>query len=697
MGNINLNALKAVEEAANGIKKKRKVRDMSRDFLGELRDKAKENGFELLDTEWKKSTHEYKLLHIPSNIIYKRSHANIIQSGFPQEPIINFKRIKELAILASASGYKILESEWCESKEEYAFLHIKSNREYNYSYKYIKGAGFPKDPRDGSERLEDLAKKATSNGFKLLDSEWRTSKSKYRFFHIESNTTHEWVYDQVWHGPFPKDLRTNAEKLDQLAKKANDSGFSLLDSEWKKSKSKYNFLHVESGKIYPWSWDQIMRDGFPNVDGGYITQEVCRQVFCHVFGGEFKTNRDRLIEVHGNKMELDGYEEFNQVPSNLYLNEDSHDIDGSEIGFKLNIAFEFQGHRSHFEDEKTIQRDQLKKKLCEFDGILLVQINPPNWNKVRDSKYMYEFVCNFIREAVSYVGHVNFPNPDSFQIDLSNFKEDRNRYNELVELAIKNGFELIEDGFLGNDIYHRFKHIDTGIVRSWVPSQVKRAFPEDLRTLDEKNEDSFNELKNIAFAGGFLLLEKSYLGRNDIPHRFQHIKTGIERPWTPSQIKKQGFPKDLRIKEQKDAAQLARLRAIALENNCDLIETDWHGIDFEYTFSNFQTGKKGAVLARQIFDQGFPKSLLSQAEKSLYRYIKLKNFAEKSGFQLEEKEFLGLDKPHKFVHIESGDIVVRRPDKLYRLSADGTHQVGFPAKYRRSMEEKESFAEVPRG
>lgn len=469
---------------------------------------AEISGFELLETEWLGVVTEHWFKHIESGKKRQWTPSDLYDYGFPKDLRTDQERstdaFQELRQLAIDNGYELQGSEWLGSRVNHRFRHINSGKEYEWAPDQLFRQGFPKDPRTVQGRAAasflKLKQLAQDNGYELLETQWLGSGNKHRFRDIESRDERAWAPNYLFTYGFPKDRRTDQDKFEQLRQLAQDNGFELLETQWLGAMKKHRLRHINSGKEREWEPDQLFSRGFPLADGQrFVTQEVIRQVFSHIFGGEFKTDRDRLkAGNNGRPLELDGYEYFHAAPENLKrltgLNNE-----GQEMAFNLSVAFEFQGHPSHREKEETIRRDKLKAALCQKEGIHLMQIDPDLenesrfWNNVRDSDFMYDYVC---KEIAAHFGRdIDFP--PGFKIDLSNWNRDKESFKKLQELAENNGFELLETQWLGSATKHRFRHLKTGNEREWTPNQLfRRGFPKSAPSAS-RFQASFAEAKNL--------------------------------------------------------------------------------------------------------------------------------------------------------------------------------------------------------
>ena len=506
-----------------------------------------------------------------------------------EEKVELFNHLKQLA---KKNGFKLLEPKWLGNREKHRFLHIESGEEHQWTPPNLKKNGFPKLDYEYLKEIGELAEK---NGFKLLEPEWLGAGKKHRFLHIKSGEEIQWVPSDLKRNGFPK---LDYEKLKELAELAEESGFNLLEPVWLGDKEKHRFLHFESGKEYQWVPSQLKQAGFPLTEGQrYLTQEVCRQAFVHIFGGEFQSNRERLKPLHGKSLELDGYQEFGEpIPGILvpYAKADK-----AEVAFNLQnlqIAFEYQGHEGHRNDEGVMERDRLRVEYCRQEGILLVVIDPPAQQKFRNSEYMYAHVTDAIRVAM---GQPNLEFPQGFEIDLSNWNADKKAHAELNELAKENGFKLLEPKWLGAKEKHRFLHIESGKECEWTPRYLKQnGFPKDLRT----DEDQYHELIALTEGSGFKLLEPKWLGAKE-KHRFLHIESGKEHQWIPNKLKQSGFPKDLRTDED----HYRELIALTEGSGFKLLETKWLGDREKHRFLHVESGQKYEGAPSNLKRKGFPK------------------------------------------------------------------------------------------
>ena len=93
----------------------------------------------------------------------------------------------------------------------------------------ILNRGFPKDIRTSIERHKELAIESKKNGFELIDVTWLGINVKHKFKHIENGEVYEWIPKQVLgKDGFPKNLKKDAQRLDELLLLSENNGFQML-------------------------------------------------------------------------------------------------------------------------------------------------------------------------------------------------------------------------------------------------------------------------------------------------------------------------------------------------------------------------------------------------------------------------------------------------------------------------------------
>jgi hypothetical protein len=642
----------------NSIKSTTLNRKMQLDFdiaLQHLTLLAVDNGFELLETKWLGSQVKHRFKRIDTGSIYTFVPKDIKIRGFPKNVRTQSERLNEISVLAKNANFELLATEWLGSHTKHPFKNTETSKIHEWSPHQLLAFGFPKNlpTKTKIERYQELTQKAKTNGFELLEKEWLGNGSKHRFKHLLTGQIYVSKADNILARGFPKDIRTHAERFRDLSNFAHENGFELLESKWLGVKIKHLFKHIDSGELYEGTPDTVYhKNGFP-LSGGqrFLTEEICRQALSHIFGGAFKIDNKRLRHIHGKHIQLDGFEHFPEGNPFFQrtLNIDVHDI-----------AFEYQGHPSHFNDIQVMRRDKLRVQYCNELGIKLIVIGPlPDRNKVRDPSYVYDHVCKAIRSTIPQLKLSDFKS--TFEIDLRNWTPDLDNFKKLKTIAFAGGFELLNHKWEGQESRYKFQYVETGDIYEWQGRHIMvRGFPKDLRT----DQHLYDTLRLSALQNGFELLEKKWLG-SAVKHQFKHISSDKVYTGQPARLTRDGFPKDLRT----DTDKLAHLASIGLEHGFELLDPIWRGVKEKYNFKHTHGGKLYQFTADSIFtNKKFPADLRTYDDK----LHALSSFAMKHGFELLENEWLGVKEKHRFKHIDSGAAYSWTPDFLNRSKS------GFP-------------------
>lgn len=580
---------------------------------------AYKHGFELLDSEWLGSKTRHRFKHIASGELYQGAPGQLFSQGFPKDLRVHLNRpvdenanaakLKDLAEYAVLHGFQLLDTTWIGSIEKYKFQNIETGQVYEGCPSQLRKRGFPKDIRTLQDRYLELSTYAKENGFELLESEWLGAEKKHQFRQLSTGKIYSSI-PAVQRTGFPKDLRTSQDRWNDLSSSAIENGFKLLEPEWLGFDSVHKFEHLSTGDLYEWSPSQVHR-GFPAVRGQrFVTEEVCRQIMQHIFGGEFRSNSHRLAGLHRKHIQLDGLETFVETPtvikeagSIVRVNKQPWDFDEPIT----EIAFEFQGHQGHLEDAAVIARDQLRIDYCRQLGILLIVIDPPDdWKYIRDSEYMFNHVCNSIRASIITTKEMHFS--PGFTLNLRDWHPDLEAHAKLNQFATANDFELLDKRWNGAKSYYRFKSLRTNNVYEWEASKVMNSgFPKDLRTDAEK----FDNLVEFSQKNGFEVVDTTWRGIKN-RHTFKHLDSGKLYAWITDNILNRGFPKNLRT----DTERFERLSHKAESHGFELLEDRWLGGKIKHQFRHVASGTLYQALPDNVLRVGFPKSFDNVLAKS---------------------------------------------------------------------------------
>jgi len=217
-----------------------------------------------------------------------------------------------------------------------------------------------------------------------------------------------------------------------------------------------------------------------------LSERICRKFFETIFNKKFPQKKfEWLKNVKGNQMHLDGYNP------------------------ELKLGFEYNGKQHYkfiphwFETRRKFAMrkldDELKKKLCEKNGIVLIII---------PYKISFDKMENFIRKKCIEKG-INPPNINK-NIDWKEFDVySPKKLKELQEIAEEKGGKLISKFYYNNRIKLRFR-CDKDHEWWGTPYRIKRGewcphcYKEYLTNSKKRKED---DLKRIIEAkGGEILL-----------------------------------------------------------------------------------------------------------------------------------------------------------------------------------------------
>ena len=608
----------------------------------------------MLESEWLGVKEKHRFRHIESGKEYDGRPADLTRQGFPKDLRSEQDKFEQLRQLAQDSGFEMLESEWLGVKEKHRFRHIESGKELEWRPRQLFRQGFPKDLRSEQDKFEQLRQLAQDSGFEMLESEWLGSHSKHRFRHIESGKEREWVPSNLFSQGFPEDLRTERDRFEQLRQLAKDNGFELLETQWLGALTKHRFRHIESGMEMEWTPAQLFSRGCPK---------------------DLRSDQDRFEQLRqlaqDNGFELLEMQWLGTVTKHRFRHIES----GKEREWVPKNLFS----RGFPEDIRTDQdRFEQLRQLAQDNGFELLETE---WLGAA-TKHRFRHIES-VKEREWAPAQLF---SDGFPKDL---RTDQDRFEQLRQLASDSGFELLETQWLGASTKHRFRHIESGREREWRPTDLvsPKGFLKDLRTEYLRTEglrtergrfeEALQKLKKFAQDNGYELLETEWLGALT-KHRFRHIESGREREWRPTDLTtRQGFPKD----------RFEQLRQLAEDNGYELLETEWLGTDNKHRFRHIESGKPYKGPPSNLFRQGFPKDIHS------FRHIsgedkleQLRQLAQDNGFELLEMQWLGTVTKHRFRHIESGKEYDGRPTDLTRH--------GFPKDLRNLRTPQDRFEEL---
>lgn len=442
---------------ARSIKKNgfpQKAKDLRNNiFFNKLKQISQQNGFSLSEKEWHGINYKYSFYNKNIGIIIETAKSVFdkgeIKKSIKKEAIKTIKKdyLLEMQNIAQFYQGKLLSNVWKGSCHKYQFEESNGNK-FMRSYKTLKNNGWIKYRKPKNiNRLNDLKIIAEKNGGKLLSIGWINLKHKYLF---EYNNGEEFeafafrILDKGW----PKNLNKYKSKefyLKNMKKLAEMRGGELLSTTYKTNKDRYLFKDAY-GDQFEMTYMMLVR-GCWNANHRYTAEPICRQALNHLFKTDFIKTRKVLLKdltFPYNALELDGYSK------------------------ELNIAFEYQGHPSHWNStdkkyEEVSSRDKIKRKLCKKMNIILIIVE--RFNNTKDiwlNEKTIEHILKSIKNAYLELNLViPILNKEEFKINFLKIKATDELFNKLKKIAEDNNGKLLTKEWFGNDFKYEFQ-FDTG-------------------------------------------------------------------------------------------------------------------------------------------------------------------------------------------------------------------------------------------
>lgn len=318
--------------------------------------------------------------------------------------------------------------------------------------------------------LENLA---SQHGGELISKEWLGWKSKYEFNFVKGDNTTRFhralksMMDTKY--AWPKSLAGMQQKTEskeikfkKLQQKAIEMGGSLVSKQWLGCSVRHDF--EMNGVPFQLTPKEVTRGQWIQ-DRGLVTEPICRQVLEHLFGYKFnKTKQVLTADKTGSKkaLELDGYCQ------------------------ELNIAFEYQGHPSHWDSshstyEETVKTDTIKKETCQKLGVTLIVIE-----KIKEKKYdsdiFFSRVLALVNDAFSGK-ELPALNTAGFKIDFSTIHHSQEQMKKMQDVAVQNGCTLLTKEWSGASSVYEFQENKTGRILKLTSLHInksERGFPKNI-------------------------------------------------------------------------------------------------------------------------------------------------------------------------------------------------------------------------
>jgi len=383
-----------------------------------------------------------------------------------------------------------------------------------------------------TEYLEVMRKIAQDNGGKLLDAEWKGSTAKYWF--IDSNNrkfsrSYTTIQRRGWIKLFIFSKDKYLEEIKEIAKSRSGR---LLSTEYRGRNYPLKFIDKDGIEFF--CSPRKIRNGGWLSNRFLVSEPICRQTLEFIFGYSFPKNKSILNRKITNRiaaLELDGYCK------------------------ELNIAFEYQGHRSHWDENnndylQVRERDLEKEKFCNKLNIILIQI--PRFKEGSnkwDSKTVLKIILNLVNEKLKN-NKDRIPNikTEDFSIDFSSINQLKNNINALKIIAKKHGGELLSQEWHGVTHFYDFKSKDGILFSMSLKNYRANGWPGDidkyqkLRNGHKKtDEELLNEISNMAINNNCILLSDKWKG-NYSQYSFQ-AKNGEVFWITAQNVKRSSWSK----------------------------------------------------------------------------------------------------------------------------------------------------------
>ena len=395
--------------------------------------------------------------------------------------------IEEMHDIAERRGGKCLSNEYKNNSTKLKW-QCAAGHEWEATPVNVKmGTWCPGCAQNVPLSIKEMQELAENHGGKCLSPDYINNLTKLKW---RCEYGHEWeasprdIKTGTWCPECAHNLPLTIEEMQEIAEQR---GGKCLSTEYINSLTK-SLWQCAAGHKWEANPGNIKRGQWcPECSDG-ISERICRKIFETIFKKEFpKACPEWLINERGNLLELDGYNP------------------------ELRIAFEYQG-RQHFEydphfytsEEEFEQRktvDQLKRELCEKNGITLFDI--PCTVKYEQ---MQDYFFNKCKEkGINVSNHCEKVDYRKLKIYTSKSIQ---KLNEMQEIARINGGECLSTEYINKHVRLKWK-CKEGHKWESAPANIKggRWCPKCAHNLPLTIE----EMKEIAEQKGGECLSKEYL------------------------------------------------------------------------------------------------------------------------------------------------------------------------------------------
>lgn len=317
--------------------------------------------------------------------------------------------------------------------------------------------------KDYSYRIQEMNEIAKLSGGKILDEEWKGVKHRYSF-KLDDGSIKRMLYGNIIRrkrlGKYS--IRVSpAKNLENIKNIAIKNGGKLLSSKWLGRTVAHEF---ECDGVYFKCTPKMLKRGQWAPKRGLVSENIFRQALEHLFGYPFIKTQNLLTKEITNRkksLELDGYCK------------------------QLKIAFEYQGHPSHWNpiDKnflKVNERDLVKKQSCNKLGVKLIIIPMLKEcaNKWSEENIMLKLLPA-IKKSYDKEDMPNL-NVNNFIIDFSIIKSNKERLDELKKFALNNGGVLISTAWKNYSYKYSFQYKDGRMFKISLTNLRANGWPKNL-------------------------------------------------------------------------------------------------------------------------------------------------------------------------------------------------------------------------
>ncbi|TGK19023.1 zinc-ribbon domain-containing protein [Leptospira stimsonii] len=386
-----------------------------------LRNLAKDNNGQCLSKKYSDKNFKYKW-QCDQGHTWEARYNNILKGSWCQK-CKGISALEELKKVAIGRGGRLLSKKFYGSKEKHEWECENAHRWFAKASKVKNENSWC--PHCKAHTIEQLQLEAEKFGGSCLSKEYVHSQKKLLWV-CKNNHQFEKTASSVLQGTWCKECtKLNLKDLSEIATKRDGKLISKEYSnqfeklEWECS-SGHRFLQSpHSVKAFHWC---------PKCKENY-GEKITRLIFEKSFDAKFdKTRPSWLKTKEGNSLELDGFNEG------------------------LKIAFEHQGkhhtNKNHYFNKNSksksnqINRDKIKRKLTNENGIILIEI--PQLNPADELKVQIEKVHSIINKSNIKISNLNIHISEK-EIFSSRFQI---RLKEINSIVLKKKGTLISKYYL---------------------------------------------------------------------------------------------------------------------------------------------------------------------------------------------------------------------------------------------------------